>query len=117
MKTRSQRLALFVCTAVLTVVTAVPIAWAVDSRDTPLSVPRPRTTTFHFSNMPVRTALELIAEEGHFNLVLSDSVQGSVTLYLHDVTWEQALEVVLRLKGLHQRVDGATLWVSSSAEQ
>jgi len=67
-----------------------------------------RTTTFDFHDIPVRSALQLIAEEGQFNLVVSDSVQGTITLHLHDVTWEQALATVLRLKGLEQRVVGDT---------
>ena len=74
---------------------------------------RAETTTFNFSNIPVRSALQLIAEEGHFNLVVSDSVQGTVSLHLVNVTWEQALDIVLRLKGLSQRVDGNTRSVTA----
>jgi type IV pilus assembly protein PilQ len=72
------------------------------------------TTSFHFDDIPVRSALQLIAEDGGFNLVVSDSVQGNITLRLTDVTWEQALEVVLRMKGLGHRIDSgaATLTVT-----
>lgn len=73
------------------------------------------TTSFHFNNIPVRSALQLIAEEGQFNLVVSDSVQGSITLRLEDVTWEQALEIVLRMKGLGRRVDGANTMTVTGA--
>ena len=73
----------------------------------------PATTDYHFSNIPVRSALQLIAEEGQFNLVVSDSVTGTISLDLEDVTWEQALAVVLRLKGLGMRVDGDTRAVSA----
>jgi type IV pilus assembly protein PilQ len=69
------------------------------------AAPHAATTSFHFDNIPVRSALQLIAEEGGFNLVVSDSVQGTITLRLADVTWEQALEVVLRMKGLGYRID------------
>jgi len=75
--------------------------------------PRAETTTFNFSNIPVRSALQLIAEQGRFNLVVSDSVQGTVSLHLVNVTWEKALDIVLRLKGLHQRVDGDTRSISA----
>jgi len=75
-----------------------------------------QTTTFNFSNIPVRSALQLIAEQGHFNLVVSDSVQGTVSLRLVNVTWEKALDIVLRLKGLHQHVDGNTRSVSAAAQ-
>jgi type IV pilus assembly protein PilQ len=71
------------------------------------------TKTFDFRNIPVRSALQLIAEEGGLNLVVSDSVTGNITLHLEDVTWEQALEVVLRMKGLGMRVDGDTRAVST----
>jgi type IV pilus assembly protein PilQ len=75
---------------------------------------RAATTSFHFQNIPVRSALQLIAEEGRFNLVVSDSVQGNITLRLDDVTWDQALGIVMRMKGLSHRIDSdaATLTVS-----
>ena len=75
---------------------------------------RPATTSFHFDNIPVRSALQLIAEEGGFNLIVSDSVQGNISLRLNDVTWQQALDLVLRIKGLRQHVDGATRTVASA---
>ena len=78
-----------------------------------LAAKRAQTTTFNFSNIPVRSALQLIAEQGHFNLVVSDSVQGTVSLHLVNVTWEKALDIVLRLKGLQQRVDGDTRSISA----
>ena len=52
--------------------------------------------------------MQLIAEEGGFNLIVSDSVQGNISLRLNDVTWQQALDLVLRIKGLQQHVDGNT---------
>jgi type II secretory pathway component HofQ len=67
--------------------------------------PATATTTINFEDIPVRSALQLIAEQGDFNLVVSDSVQGNITLHLRDVTWEQALDIVLRMKGLGKRVD------------
>ena len=73
------------------------------------------TTSFHFDNIPVRSALQLIAEEGGFNLVVSDAVQGNISLRLNDVTWEQALEILLRMKGLSQRVDGTTRSVGAAS--
>ena len=66
---------------------------------------RDATTTINFDDIPVRSALQLIAEQGDFNLIVSDAVQGNITLHLRDVTWAQALDVVLRMKGLGKRVD------------
>ena len=71
-------------------------------------VSRPATTDVTFDDIPVRSALQFLAEEGGFNLVVSDAVTGNITLQLRDVTWEQVLAVVLRMKGLEQRVDGET---------
>jgi type IV pilus assembly protein PilQ len=62
----------------------------------------------------VRSALQLIAEEGGFNLIVSDSVQGNISLRLHDVTWEQALALVLKIKGLRQQVEGNTRSVTGA---
>ena len=92
---------------------ARPAQATLRSKTRPAAAPRAPITSFHFSNIPVRSALQLIAEQGNFNLVLSDSVQGTITLNLDNVTWEQALEVVLRLKGLQQHVDSNTRSVSS----
>jgi type II secretory pathway component GspD/PulD (secretin) len=101
-------LAVYGAIAAAVIALAVPrLAYAhVDGPST--SASRGATTTFRFENIPVRSALQFLAEEGGFNLVVSDSVQGTITLHLTDVTWEQALDVVLKLKGLEQHVDGGT---------
>jgi type IV pilus assembly protein PilQ len=93
---------------VVGVLAASPAKAAAVSKARPASAPRPGTTSFHFDNIPVRSALQLIAEEGGFNLIVSDSVQGNISLRLNDVTWQQALDLVLRIKGLQQHVDGNT---------
>jgi type II secretory pathway component HofQ len=85
---------------------AVPAHSLASVEAPPGPVVRAATTDFHFDDIPVRSALQLLAEEGGFNLVVSDAVTGNVTLHLEDVTWEQVLDVVLRLKGLEQTVIG-----------
>jgi len=72
--------------------------------------------TFNFQDVPVRTVLQLIAEESNLNIVASDTVQGSVTLRLVNVPWDQALDIVLRAKGLDKRRDGAVVWVAPQQE-
>ena len=99
--------------ALMLAAAAAPADAKVRSASASQPSPRPATTTFNFDDIPVRSALQLIAEEGHFNLVLSDSVQGTISLRLVDVTWEQALDVVLRLKGLQQHVERNTLSVTA----
>jgi type IV pilus assembly protein PilQ len=64
----------------------------------------------------VRTVLQLIAEESNLNVVVADTVSGSVTLRLINVPWDQALEILLRAKGLDQRRDGNVVWVAPQAE-
>ncbi|WP_434027348.1 type IV pilus secretin PilQ [[Pseudomonas] boreopolis] len=75
-----------------------------------------RPVTFNFQDVPVRTVLQLIAEESNLNVVASDTVQGNVTLRLVNVPWDQALDIVLRAKGLDKRRDGSVIWVGPQAE-
>src|SRR6201991_4901354 len=72
--------------------------------------------TFNFQDIPVRSALQLIADEAKLNLVASDTVGGSVTLRLVNVPWDQALDVVLRAKGLDKRRNGNVVWIAPQAE-
>lgn len=75
-----------------------------------------RPVTFNFQDVPVRTVLQLIAEESNLNVVASDTVQGNVTLRLVNVPWDQALDIVLRAKGLDKRRDGGVIWVAPQSE-
>lgn len=75
-----------------------------------------RPVTFNFQDVPVRTVLQLIAEESSLNIVASDTVQGNVTLRLMNVPWDQALDIVLRAKGLDKRRDGGVVWVAPQPE-
>ncbi|MGH8031377.1 MAG: type IV pilus secretin PilQ [Luteimonas sp.] len=75
-----------------------------------------RPVTFNFQDVPVRTVLQLIAEESNLNIVASDSVQGNVTLRLINVPWDQALDIVLQAKSLDQRRSGNVVWVAPQTE-
>jgi type IV pilus assembly protein PilQ len=75
-----------------------------------------RPVTFNFQDVPVRTVLQLIAEESNLNIVASDTVQGNVTLRLMNVPWDQALDIVLRAKGLDKRREGGVVWVAPQQE-
>lgn len=75
-----------------------------------------RPVTFNFQDVPVRTVLQLIAEESNLNVVASDTVSGNVTLRLINVPWDQALDIVLRAKGLDKRRDGNVVWVAPQDE-
>jgi type IV pilus assembly protein PilQ len=59
--------------------------------------------TLNFQDIDVRAVLQLLADTSGQNIVVSDTVQGSVTLRLQNVPWDQALDIVLRTKGLAMR--------------
>ncbi|NER62433.1 type IV pilus secretin PilQ, partial [Pseudomonas sp. MAFF212428] len=69
-----------------------------------------------FQDVEVRSVLKVLADFTGTNLVVSDAVQGKVTLRLQDVPWEQALDLVLRSKSLGRRQDGNVLLVAPLAE-
>ncbi|MGH8156718.1 MAG: type IV pilus secretin PilQ [Rhodanobacter sp.] len=75
-----------------------------------------KRVTFNFQDIPVRSALQLIADVSGLNLVASDSVGGSVTLRLVNVPWDQALDVILRAKTLDKRRNGNVIWVAPQQE-
>lgn len=72
--------------------------------------------SLNFQKVEVRTALQIIADYNNFNLVTGDSVDGEITLRLEDVPWDQALDMILKLKGLGKRIDGNILLVAPAAE-
>ncbi|UNK43129.1 type IV pilus secretin PilQ [Luteimonas sp. S4-F44] len=75
-----------------------------------------RPVTFNFQDVPVRTVLQLIADESDLNIVASDSVAGNVTLRLQNVPWDQALDIVLQAKSLDKRRSGNVVWVAPQSE-
>lgn len=72
--------------------------------------------SLNFQDIPVRTVLQIIADYNNFNLVTSDSVTGNLTLRLDGVPWDQALDIVLRVRGLDKRMDGNILMVAPTDE-
>ena len=67
-----------------------------------------------FQNVDVRSVLKVIADFNGMNIVAADSVTGNVTIRLKDVPWDQALDIILRAKGLDKRVNGNVIWVEQS---
>ena len=57
-------------------------------------------------DVPTRTVLEGLARSGNINLVVDDSVQGSLTMNLHDVTLEEALQAIADSQGLYYEKTG-----------
>ncbi len=72
--------------------------------------------SLNFQDIEVRSVLQLIADFTDLNLVASDTVGGNVTLRLQNVPWDQALDIVLKAKGLDKRLEGNVLTVAPAAE-
>ena len=72
--------------------------------------------SLNFQDIEVRAVLQLIADFTGLNLVASDTVSGRITLRLQDVPWDQALDLVLKTKGLDKRQVGNVLMVAPGAE-
>jgi len=72
--------------------------------------------SLNFQNIEVRAVLQLIADFTGVNMVTSDSVQGNVTLRLKNVPWDQALDIILKTKGLAKRQKGNVMLVAPTAE-
>jgi len=72
--------------------------------------------SLNFQDIDVRSVLQLIADFTDLNLVASDTVQGNITLRLQNVPWDQALDLVLKTKGLDKRKIGNVLLVAPAAE-
>ncbi|EKT4452455.1 secretin and TonB N-terminal domain-containing protein [Pseudomonas putida] len=92
---------------VLAALLPIPLVWATPYQGEPLSL--------NFQDVEVRSVLQVLADYAGINLVASDDVQGNVTLRLQDVPWDQALDLVLRSKGLAQRHEGNVLLVAPAA--
>jgi type IV pilus assembly protein PilQ len=72
--------------------------------------------SFNFQNVDVRAALQAVADISNLNIITSDSVTGNLTLRLKEVPWDQALDVILRTKGLDMRKNGTVLWIAPREE-
>ncbi|HKF97649.1 MAG TPA: type IV pilus secretin PilQ [Steroidobacteraceae bacterium] len=72
--------------------------------------------TLNFQDIETRAVLQLLADASGQNIVVSDSVSGNVTLRLQNVPWDQALDIVLRTKGLDKRKQDNVIIVAPQAE-
>jgi type IV pilus assembly protein PilQ len=72
--------------------------------------------SLNFQNIEVRAVLQLLADFTQLNLVTSDTVQGNVTLRLKNVPWDQALDIILKTKGLGMRQNGNVMLIAPAVE-
>ena len=69
-----------------------------------------------FQDVPVRQVLQIIAQVNGFNLVTTDTVDGNITISLSGVPWDQALDMILKIRGLDKRLEGNILLVAPREE-
>ncbi len=72
--------------------------------------------SLNFQNIDVRSVLQVIADFTGLNIITSDTVQGSLTLRLKDIPWDQALDIILQTKGLDMRKNGNVVLIAPREE-
>jgi len=72
--------------------------------------------SMEFQDVEIRSVLDILAQFTDMNVVASDSVNGSITLRLINVPWDQALDIILKSKGLGKRKNGNVILVAPAAE-
>lgn len=72
--------------------------------------------SINYQNVDVRQALSAFADFTNLNIIMSDSVNGSLTLIFKDVPWDQALDIILQTKGLDMRKTGNVVWIAPRDE-
>lgn len=75
-----------------------------------------RKLSMNFQDIDVRSVLQILAEFSHFNIVATDTVSGNVSLKLSDVPWDQALDLIMKSKGLAKRQEANVILVAPAAE-
>ena len=72
--------------------------------------------SLNFQNIDIRAVLQILADASGKNIVVSDSVHGNITLRLQDVPWDQALDIIMKTKGLASRNYGNTLIIGTATD-
>jgi type IV pilus assembly protein PilQ len=70
----------------------------------------------NFQDVDVRAVLQILAEQGGVNIIASDSVTGNITIRLIDTPWDQALDIVMQIKGLDMRKNGNVILIGPKDE-
>jgi type IV pilus assembly protein PilQ len=87
-----------------------------DSSIPTLSDSKSDKVTFNFQNIDVRALLQLLSDFSGYNILVSDSVTGSMSIKLNNVPWDQALQIILTTKGLGMRRDGNVIRIAPVGE-
>ena len=72
--------------------------------------------SLNFQNIDIRAVLQILSDASGKNVVVSDSVHGNITLRLQDVPWDQALDIIMKTKGLASREYGNTLIIGTAQD-
>jgi type IV pilus assembly protein PilQ len=72
--------------------------------------------SLNFQNIDIRALLQVIADFTNFNIIVSDTVQGNLTLRLKDVPWDQALDIILQAKSLGMKRNGNVIQIAPKDE-
>lgn len=97
-------------------VTIKPLSVPAVALPAPVLEQHAQLMSINFQDIPVRNVLQLIADYNNFNLVVSDTVTGNLTLRLDGVPWQQVLDIILQVRGLDKRVDGNVILVAPKTE-
>ena len=82
----------------------------------PVQTASGKKLSMNFQDIDVRSVLQILADFSHFNIVAADTVSGNVSLKLNDVPWEQALDLIMKSKGLAKRQEANVILVAPAAE-
>lgn len=74
------------------------------------------TLSMEFQDVQIRSVLDILAQFTEMNVVASDSVSGNITIRLINVPWDQALDIILKSKGLDKRTNGNVILVAPATE-
>lgn len=99
------------------IIFAIPFHWALAAKIRPaledFDVVAEPKLTFYFQNIDIRALLQLIARSADANFIISDTVKGNMSLNLKNVTWQQALEIILKTHALAKRRIGNVIYIST----
>lgn len=74
------------------------------------------TLSMEFQDVQIRSVLDILAQFTEMNVVASDSVSGNITIRLINVPWDQALDIILKSKGLDKRTNGNVILIAPATE-
>jgi type IV pilus assembly protein PilQ len=100
---------------ILIVISLLPFSFAANQQNTPLASSS-ETITLDFRKIPVRELIQFLADAMHYNVIMTEAVTGNLALHFHDVTWREALGIVLEMSGLVKKEKDNVLFIGTANE-